>query len=256
VAFVLHDMFGVPFDDIARIVDRSPEAARQLASRARRRVRAENAVPDADLDTQREVVEAYLAAARDGDFERLVAVLDPEVVLRADLGPPIGSREVRGAEAVAGQAVFYQRRLGLVIERALVNGAAGWVALRDGQPFAVAGPTAELSLARRGRGTGGAVPPAVSCQRRRIGMRTGLEPLRRVTRAREPFRARALAAMLERTGATSLAPEVVRPPEAARGGGGGAAWLAVIGAGGCLALLTGVVRPLRRRLGRGLRNGL
>jgi RNA polymerase sigma factor (sigma-70 family) len=95
LAFVLHDIFAVPFDEIAPIVDRSPEAARQLASRARRRVRAENTVPDADLEAQREVVEAFQAAAREGDFDRLVAVLDPDVVLRADLGAA-GSREVRG----------------------------------------------------------------------------------------------------------------------------------------------------------------
>ena len=87
LAFVLHDMFAVPFDEIAPIVDRSPEAARQLASRARRRVQGEHAEPDADLDAQREVVDAFLAAARDGDFEALLAVLDPDVVLRADLGP-------------------------------------------------------------------------------------------------------------------------------------------------------------------------
>ena len=90
LAFVLHDIFAVPFDEIAPIVDRSPEAARQLASRARRRVRAERTVPDADLETQREVVDAFLAAARDGDFERLVAVLDPDVVLRQDFGPARG----------------------------------------------------------------------------------------------------------------------------------------------------------------------
>ena len=84
LAFVLHDMFAVPFDEIAPIVDRSPEAARQLASRARRRVQGENAIPDADLDTQREVVDAFLAAAREGDFEGLLEVLDPDVVLRAD----------------------------------------------------------------------------------------------------------------------------------------------------------------------------
>src|ERR687898_1035615 len=83
LAFVLHDMFAVPFDEIAPIIDRSPEAARQLASRARRRVRAERPVPDADLETQREVVDAFLAAARDGDFDRLVAVLDSGVVVRA-----------------------------------------------------------------------------------------------------------------------------------------------------------------------------
>jgi RNA polymerase sigma-70 factor, ECF subfamily len=142
LAFVLHDMFAVPFDEIAPIVDRSPEAARQLASRARRRVQGENTVPDADLDTQREVVDAFLAAARDGDFDRLVAVLDPDVVLRADLGPlPAGgSREVRGAAAVAGQALTYSR-LGLLMQPALINGAAGLVSTRDGQPFSVGGFT-------------------------------------------------------------------------------------------------------------------
>jgi RNA polymerase sigma factor (sigma-70 family) len=142
LAFVLHDMFAVPFDEIAPIVDRSPDAARQLASRARRRVRAENAVPDADPDAQREVVEAFLAAARDGDFDRLLAVLDPDVVLRADLGllPAGGSREVRGAAAVAGQALTFSR-LGLVMRPALINGAAGVVSTRAGQPFSVGGVT-------------------------------------------------------------------------------------------------------------------
>ena len=144
LAFVLHDIFAVPFDEIAPILDRSPEAARQLASRARRRVRAENTVPDADLDAQREVVDAFLAAARDGDFDRLVAVLDPDVVLRADLGAA-GSREVRGAAAVAGQAVLYSQ-LGLVMKPALVNGAAGLVTTRDGQPFSLGAFTV-----RRGR---------------------------------------------------------------------------------------------------------
>jgi RNA polymerase sigma factor (sigma-70 family) len=136
VAFVLHDIFAVPFDEIAPIVDRSPEAARQLASRARRRVQGEKTVPDADLDTQREVVDAFLAAARDGDFEALLEVLDPDVVLRADLGPAGESTEVRGARAVAGQALFYSR-LGLVMQPALINGAAGAVATRDGEPFSV-----------------------------------------------------------------------------------------------------------------------
>jgi len=135
LAFVLHDIFAVPFDEIAPIVDRSPEAARQLASRARRRVRAENTVPDADLDAQREVIDAFLAAARDGDFDRLVAVLDPDVVLRADLGAS-GSREVRGPTAVIGQAMFYSQ-LGLVMKPALINGAVGLVTTRDGQPFSV-----------------------------------------------------------------------------------------------------------------------
>jgi RNA polymerase sigma factor (sigma-70 family) len=142
LAFVLHDMFAVPFDDIASIVDRSPDATRQLASRARRRVQAENTVPDADPTAQREVVEAFLAAARDGDFDRLVAVLDPDVVLRADLGPmpARGSREVRGAAEVAGQALTYSR-LGLLMQPALINGAAGLVSTRDGQPFSVGGFT-------------------------------------------------------------------------------------------------------------------
>jgi RNA polymerase sigma-70 factor (ECF subfamily) len=137
LAFVLHDIFAVPFDEIAPIVDRSPEAARQLASRARRRVQRENIVPDADLATQRQIVDAFLAAARDGDFEGLLAVLDPDVVLRADMGPLAGGlREVRGARAVAGQAVFYSQ-LGLVVRPALVNGAAGAVSMRDGKPFSV-----------------------------------------------------------------------------------------------------------------------
>src|SRR3954452_1387159 len=100
LAFVLHDVFAVPFDEIAPIVDRSSEAPRQLASRARRRVQGERAVPDADLATQREVVEAFLAAGRDGDFTALLEVLDPDVVLRSDFGH--GSlREVRGAEQVS-----------------------------------------------------------------------------------------------------------------------------------------------------------
>jgi Sigma-70, region 4 len=140
LAFVLHDIFAVPFDEIARIVDRSPESARQLASRARRRVQGENTAPDADLDTQREVVDAFLAASRDGDFDRLVAVLDPDVVLRADVGPAAGSREVRGAEAVASQALTYSR-LGLLTQPALINGAVGMVTTRDGQPFSVGGLT-------------------------------------------------------------------------------------------------------------------
>jgi RNA polymerase sigma factor (sigma-70 family) len=140
LAFVLHDIFAMPFDEIAPIVDRSPEAARQLASRARRRVRGEYTVPDTDLATQRKVVDAFLAAAREGDFEALLEVLDPDVVLRADLGPAGGSRELRGARAVAGQALFYSR-LGLVTRPALVNGALGGVSTQDGEPFAVGGYT-------------------------------------------------------------------------------------------------------------------
>ena len=142
LAFVLHDMFAVPFDEIAPIVDRSPEAARQLASRARRRVQGENAVPDADLDTQREVLNAFLAAAREGNFEALLEVLDPDVVLRADPGAvAIGSPHVvRGAANVARQAVAF-RRDDIEVRLALVNGAVGTVSLRDGQPFTVAGFT-------------------------------------------------------------------------------------------------------------------
>jgi RNA polymerase sigma-70 factor (ECF subfamily) len=140
LAFVLHDIFAMPFDEIAPIVDRSPEAARQLASRARRRVRGERAVPDADLDTQRRVLDAFLAASREGDFEALLEVLDPDVVLRADFGPAGGSREVRGAAAVAGQARFYSR-LGLTIRPVLINGAAGLVSFLDGRPFSIGGAT-------------------------------------------------------------------------------------------------------------------
>ncbi len=140
LAFVLHDIFAVPFDEIAPIVDRSAEAARQLASRARRRVRAERTVPDADVETQREVIDAFLAAARDGDFDRLVAVLDPEVVLRQDFGPVGGSREVRGAAAVAGQALGYAQ-IGLDVRPALINGVAGAVAFRNGQPFSIGAVT-------------------------------------------------------------------------------------------------------------------
>jgi RNA polymerase sigma-70 factor (ECF subfamily) len=142
LAFVLHDMFAVPFDEIAPIVDRSPEAARQLASRARRRVQGENAVPDADLDTQREVVDAFIAAARNGDFEALLEVLDPDVVRRADRGAvAIGaSRVARGAANVARQALAFSR-LDIEVRPALVNGAAGTVTFRDGRPFAIAGFT-------------------------------------------------------------------------------------------------------------------
>jgi RNA polymerase sigma-70 factor (ECF subfamily) len=140
LAFVLHDMFGVPFDEIARIVDRSPDAARQLASRARRRVRGEHPVPDADPEKQHKVVEAFLAAARKGDFEGLLEVLDPDVVLHADFGPARGLRVIRGAEAVAGQAQAYAK-IGLVIRPALVNGAAGVVTTLGGKPFSVGGFT-------------------------------------------------------------------------------------------------------------------
>jgi RNA polymerase sigma factor (sigma-70 family) len=142
LAFVLHDMFAVPFEEIAPIVERSPDAARQLASRARRRVRRTAPVIDADLAVQWEVVDAFLAAARDGDFDALVAVLDPDVVLRADGGAVRAgmSHEVRGARAVAGQALLWSR-VDLTMRRALINGAAGMVAIRDGQPFSVSAIT-------------------------------------------------------------------------------------------------------------------
>ena len=142
LAFVLHDMFAVPFDEIAPIVDRSPDAARQLASRARRRVQGEAPIPDADVNTQREVLDAFLAAAREGDFEGLLKVLDPDVVLRADQGAASigGSRVVRGAANVARQAQAFSR-LDIDVRPALVNGAVGTVTLRDGQPFAIAGFT-------------------------------------------------------------------------------------------------------------------
>ena len=116
-------MFAVPFDEIAPIVDRSPEAARQLASRARRRVRGGAPAPDADLSAQREVVDAFLAAAREGDFDGLVAVLDPDVVLRADGGATGPSHYVRGAEAVASQAAMCGGVRDSRCGAALVNGA-------------------------------------------------------------------------------------------------------------------------------------
>ena len=142
LAFVLHDMFAVPFDEIAPIVGRSPDAARQLASRARRRVRGAAPAPDPDLARQREVVDAFLAAARGGDIEALVAVLDPEVVLRADRGAlrPGAPGEVRGARTVAEQALGYAR-LARFARPALVNGAAGFVVAPGGRPFAVIGFT-------------------------------------------------------------------------------------------------------------------
>jgi RNA polymerase sigma factor (sigma-70 family) len=141
LAFVLHDMFDLPFDQIASMAGKSPDAARQLASRARRRVRGvEPPSPDADLNRQREVVDAFFRAARGGDLEALVAVLDPDVVLRADFGAwrPTVSRVARGAEAVAGQAMlaaFPNAQL----HPALVNGEAGVVVSINGKPFAVMG---------------------------------------------------------------------------------------------------------------------
>jgi RNA polymerase sigma-70 factor (ECF subfamily) len=142
LSFVLHDMFAVPFEDIAEITDRTPAAARQLASRARRRVRGAAPVPDPDLDRQREVVDAFMAASRDGDFDRLVAVLDPDVVLRAQTAGGV-RRQIRGAAEVAGEALFWSRTIGEGLERrpVLVNGAAGVLALRDGRPLSLMGCT-------------------------------------------------------------------------------------------------------------------
>jgi RNA polymerase sigma factor (sigma-70 family) len=135
LAFVLHDMFAVPFDEIAAMVDRSPQATRQLASRARRRVRDAAPPPDPDLIRQRAVVDAYFAAAREGDLDALVAVLDPDVVLRAhrrDGGPD----ELRGAERVS-EGAMAARRFAPYVRAALVNGTAGVVAFDGERPFAV-----------------------------------------------------------------------------------------------------------------------
>ena len=139
LAFVLHDMFGVPFEEIATLLERSPQAARQLASRARRRVRAQPTTPDVDVSGQREVVNAFLAAAREGDFDALVATLDPDVVLRADGGAALAaaSAEVHGALNVARRAIMWSR-VDLTMHPALVNGAAGMVITRNGVVFSIA----------------------------------------------------------------------------------------------------------------------
>jgi RNA polymerase sigma factor (sigma-70 family) len=145
LAFVLHDTFAVPFDEIAPIVGRSPAATRQLASRARRRVQRQATVPDADLARQREVVDAFFAAAHEGDFTALVAMLDPDVVVRADTGAvPAGAwRVARGAVAVAEQlrTIGGFARLARFAQPALVNGAAGVVVAPGGRPVAVMGFT-------------------------------------------------------------------------------------------------------------------
>jgi RNA polymerase sigma factor (sigma-70 family) len=143
LAFVLHDMFDVPFDEIASVVGRSPAAARQLASRARRRVQGAAPVPDADLTCQREVIDAFLAAARGGDLDALLAVLDPDVVARADrgAGPAGTAKGLRGARAVAEQALAFAQFARLA-QPVLVNGAAGIVSwLPGGRPFSVMGFT-------------------------------------------------------------------------------------------------------------------
>ena len=131
LAFVLHDMFAVPFDDIATIVGRSPAAARQLASRARRRVHGVDTVLDTNLTRQRAIVDAFLAAARDGDFDALLEALDPDVVLRLN-----GAEMIRGAAAVAGRALT-GARFAQVSLPALINGAVGIVTAADGRPIAV-----------------------------------------------------------------------------------------------------------------------
>src|SRR5580692_1370117 len=146
LAFVLHDMFGVPFEEIAPMTGRTPAAARQLASRARRRVQgAAVPAPDRDLGRQRDVVDAFFAAARGGDFDALVAVLDPGVVLRLDTGAghPAASLAIRGAAAVARQALrgLASALPGVDLHPALVNGAAGMVLTRRGRPVTVMGFT-------------------------------------------------------------------------------------------------------------------
>src|ERR671911_1109580 len=142
LAYVLHDIFSVPFEEIGAILERSPEAARQLASRGRRRIRSANTTPHAaDVPAQQEeVVEAFLAAARDGDFDALVAVLDPDIVQRVDTGSGT-IVEVRGAQNVARRAMAAAQRDGLVGQRALINGAPGWVSVLDGELFAIAALT-------------------------------------------------------------------------------------------------------------------
>jgi RNA polymerase sigma factor (sigma-70 family) len=135
LAYVLHDMFSVPFDEIGAILERSPDAARQLASRGRRRIRGADMTPDADAAAQQEVVEGFLAAARSGDFDALIAVLDPDIVLREDNGSGTIVK-VRGAENVARRAKAASQ-LGLVARPALINGAPGWVSLLDGAIFAI-----------------------------------------------------------------------------------------------------------------------
>ena len=142
LAFVLHDMFGVPFEEIAPIVGRSPDAARQLASRARRRVQGAPTTPDASVPAQRTVVDAFFAAAREGNFDALLTVLDPDVILRSDGGDarPSTTVEVHGARAVAERALMFAS-LDPYVRPALINGAAGVVVAPHGRPFSVMGFT-------------------------------------------------------------------------------------------------------------------
>jgi RNA polymerase sigma factor (sigma-70 family) len=143
LAFVLHDMFQLPFDEIAPVVGRSPEAARQLASRARRRVKgAEVPEPDSNVARQRAVVDAFIVAARSGDFDAIVSLLDPDVVLRGDFGRGRPPMVLRGVPAVLSQARSYRHLATRAeVRPALVNGVPGGVILIDGRPFAVMGMT-------------------------------------------------------------------------------------------------------------------
>jgi RNA polymerase sigma factor (sigma-70 family) len=144
VAFVLHDTFAVPFHQIAAVLGRSPTATRQLASRARRRIQGADTAPDTDLTHQREVVDAFFAAARHGDFDALVAVLDPDVVARTDGGPG-ASTILRGAAAVASNALAYAQRAPF-LQPALINGIAGVVVAPAGRPVSIM-----AFVVRRGR---------------------------------------------------------------------------------------------------------
>ena len=138
VAFVLHDMFSVPFEQVADLLDRSPAAARKAASRARGRVEVESTEPDVDLERQREVIEAFFAASREGDFDALVAVLHPEVILRADGGKarPSANHVIRGATEVASRAMTFAN-LGPFVRPVRVNGVAGVLVAPEGKPFSV-----------------------------------------------------------------------------------------------------------------------
>jgi RNA polymerase sigma-70 factor (ECF subfamily) len=136
LAFVLHDLFAVPFDEIGPIVQRSPDAAKMLASRARRRVRGAAPAPVADVGRQRRVVDAFLAAARGGDFDALVAVLDPDVVARSDGGATRPNSITRGAAAVAGNAMLFSRTASIA-RPVLVNGAPGVMAFIEGRPVSL-----------------------------------------------------------------------------------------------------------------------
>jgi RNA polymerase sigma factor (sigma-70 family) len=142
LAFVLHDIFAVPFQQIGPILERSPAAAKQLASRARRRLSGATPAPEVDHAQQRQLLDAFLTASREGDFDRLLAVLAPDVVLRADAGAgPLGpSQLIRGSQSVAGQALRFAS-ISQYAQHALVNGTPGLVAARHGQPIVIMGVT-------------------------------------------------------------------------------------------------------------------